>query len=329
MLEDTVQTLATDPPLPEELPAELTSPELPDDATLPEPPVEVEASGSGTDDLGVVLQPPTPAAAEEEVSLEETGSEDRLIITDVTIHANSIPEPETQEVEAAAVEEEPTTATLEEEHLDEVVVDEVQIQEELEISTIATETTEEKGLPAPVPPLDAVDIASEVSEPEAAEKGPVGEELVEGAEEESNLTGVPSADKEVNPEEPAEDGDINVVLTYPEEPIFEEGGMEEVTESEGLEVKESPPEIPAVEEEAPDAPEISTEDLTEDEILLVNNDGEPEPPATDFLTPAQPTALSPERESPFTRISDADPVSEGQPDIIIPSVVEVTENNLC
>ncbi|XP_038575837.1 interphotoreceptor matrix proteoglycan 2-like [Micropterus salmoides] len=226
LLEDTVQTLATDPPLPEELPAELTSPELPDDATLPEPPVEKKK------------------------------------------------------------------AYLPQSHLP-----------------------------------DAVDIASEVSEPEAAEKGPVGEELVEGAEEESNLTGVPSADKEVNPEEPAEDGDINVVLTYPEEPILEEGGMEEVTESEGLEVKESPPEIPAVEEEAPDAPEISTEDLTEDEILLVNNDGEPEPPATDFLTPAQPTALSPERESPFTRISDADPVSEGQPDIIIPSVVEIQTPN--
>lgn len=324
-----MQTPAVENHPPEELPAELPSHELPEDVTLPEPPVEVEASGSGTDDLEDLLQPPTPTAEEEEeVSLEETGSEDGLITEDVTIKADAISEAESEEVEVAAVGEEPTMATVEDEHLDEVVVNEAETPEELEISTIATETTEEGSLPALVPPPEGVDVASESSEPEAAETGllPVGEGSVEGTEEETNLTDVPPADEEVNPE-PVEDADINVVLTYPEEPVFEEGGMEEVTESEGQEVKvETAAEAPAVEDETPDAPEISTEDLTEDEILLVDKD-ELEPPVMDSLSPPQPTALSPERESPFTRISDVEPASEGQPDIIIPSLVEVKQKN--
>ncbi|XP_044073771.1 interphotoreceptor matrix proteoglycan 2 [Siniperca chuatsi] len=325
LLEDTVQTPAVENPPPEELPAELPSPELPEGVTLPEPPVEVEASGSGTDDLEDLLQPPTPTTEEEEeVYLEETGSEDGLITEHVTIHADAISEAETEEVEVGAVGEEPTTATLEE---DDDVVNEAEIPEELEISTIATETTEEEGLHALVPPPEAVDVAS-ASQPEAAETGllPVGEDSVEATEEESNLTDVQSADEEINPEQPAEDAD-NVVLTYAEEPVFEEGGMEEATESEGQEVKEeTPPETPAIEEEAPEAPEISTEDLTEDEILLVYED-EPGPPVTDFLSPVQPTALSPERELPFTRTSDVDPASEGQPDIIIPSLEEIHTTN--
>ncbi|KAG8000519.1 Interphotoreceptor matrix proteoglycan 2 [Nibea albiflora] len=99
--------------------------------------------------------------------------------------------------------------------------------------------------------------------------------------------------------------------------------MEEATKMEDQEViEESLPEAPAVEEEVPEAPEISTEDLTEDEILPVSRE-ELEPPVTEILIPAQPTALSPEKESPFTRISDVQPATEGQPDIIIPSLVEI------
>lgn len=303
MLEDSVQTPVVETPPPEELPTELPSPELPEGVTLPEHPVEVEASGSGTDNLETLLRPSTPTAAAE----EETVSEDGLITEDVTINADAISEAETKEVEAAAVEEEPTTATLEEEHLDEVVVKETEIPEEPEISTIAGETTEDERLPALVPPPEAVDVASEASEPEAAETGllPVGEDSVEGTEEESNLTDVPPA----------------------EEATEKEGQeVKEETAPEAPPVEEEAPEAPAVDEEAPEAPQISTEDLTEDEILLVNKD-EPEPPVTDSLSPVQPTALSPERESPFTRISDVNPASEGQPDIGIPSLVEVKQNN--
>ncbi|KAI3355843.1 hypothetical protein L3Q82_004406 [Scortum barcoo] len=314
LLEDTVQTPAVENPPPEERPAELPSSEQPEDVTLPEPPVEVEASGSGTDELEDLVQPSILTAEGENVSLEET----------VTIKADAISEAALEEVEVAA----PTIPTVEEEHQDEGVVNEAEIPEELEISTIATETTEEEGLPAIIPPPEAVDVASESTELGAAETGllPVGEGSVEGTKEESNLTDLPPADEEVKPE-PVEDGDTNVVLTYPEEPVLEEGGMEVVTESEGPEVKvETAPEAPAGENEMPEAPEISTEDLTADEILLVDKD-ELEPPVTDSLIPPQPTALSPERESPFTRISDVDPASDGQPDLIMPSLVEIQTTN--
>lgn len=307
------------PPPPEELPAELPSPELPEGATLPEPPVEVEASGSDTKDLEDLLQPAAPTAAAVEVSPEETSSEEGLIIESVTVIADTISDAETKEVDFALVREEPTTAILEE-----VVVNKAEIPEELEVSTVAAETTEEEVLPALVEPPEAVDVASEASEPEAADVDlpSVDEDSVEVTEEESNLTDVPSAD--VDPEQPAEEADVNVVLTYPEEPVLEE----EATVSEGPEViEESVPEAPPIEEEGPAVPEISTEDLTEDEIILVNQD-EPEPPVTDPLIPAQPTALSPERESPFTRISIVDAAPEGQPDIIVPSLVEVKQNYL-
>ncbi|XP_036966828.1 interphotoreceptor matrix proteoglycan 2 [Acanthopagrus latus] len=334
LLEDTMQTPAVETPPPEELPAELPAPELSEDVTLPQPPVEVEASGSGTDDLGDLLRPSTPTAEEEEtgeveeereeeeevVSLEKTGSEDGLITEDATIMADAISEAETEEAEVAAVEEEPTT--LEQEPLEEVAVN--KIPEELEISTVASETAEEESLSALVPPPEAVEVESEASEPEAADTGllPVDDESSENIEEESNLTDVPPADEEVNPEQPAEDASPT-----PEEAVFEEAGVEEATEIEEQEVKgETLPEAPAVEEEAPAAPEISTEDLTEDEIIVVNQD-EPEPPVIEVLSPANPTALSPERESPFTRISDVDPATEGQLDVIVPSLSEIQTTN--
>ncbi|XP_032385890.1 interphotoreceptor matrix proteoglycan 2 [Etheostoma spectabile] len=288
LLWNTVQTPVVKKKTPAELPAELPSPELPKGVTVPEPPVEVEASGLGTEDLEVLLQPSISTEEEKEVSFAETGSEDWLITEDVNINAGATSEAETEEVEVAAVGEEPTTSTLEEEHLDEVIVNETEIPEGLEFFTIATETIEKEGPPALVSPTAAVDVASKESELQTGETDllPVGKDL-EGTEEE--FTDVPSTDEEVNPEQPVEDTDIN---------NFEAGGIEEVTESEG--------QAPPVEEEGPAAPEISTGDLTDDEILLVN------------MRPAQPTALSPERESPFTRISDV-----AQTDIIIPSMVEI------
>ena len=235
LLEDTVQTPAVENPPPEELPAELPSTELPEDVTLPEPPMEVEASGS---DLENLLQP--------------------------------IP-----------------------------VLEDVEIPEVTESSPIVTETTEEESLPALVPPPEAVDVAGEAAEAESAETG---------------LFSVDGESVEV----------ITESVTV-EESVIEDHDLEEAAaESEGQEVKvdlESP-EAPVVENQATGAPSISTEDLTEDEVLLVNMDEE-EPPGTDSLNPAQPTALSPERESPFTSVSDMDPASEGLPDIFIPSLVEV------
>ncbi|AWP13380.1 putative interphotoreceptor matrix proteoglycan 2 [Scophthalmus maximus] len=330
LLEDTVQTPAVENPIPEELPAELPSPELPEDFTLPEPPVEIEASGLDLQDL---LQPTTAGIEEEDkeeeeeeeeeedegVSLAETATEDELITADVAVDAGDV-----SDSVSNAVEEEPTAAdkvTLEDLPI-EVVENEVEIREELESATITT--TEEESLPALVPPPEAVDIVSEASEPESAETDllPVDEESMEGTIEDSDLTDVPPAHEETNPEEAA----ISVVFENlepsenGEESVFEDHGVEEATQSEGQEVmvdSETPEET-----EAPGAPSISKEDLTEDEVLLVNKD-ESEPPVTDSLSPVQPTALSPERESPFTRVSEANPAPEGQPDIFIPSLVEI------
>lgn len=322
LLEDTAQTPVEENPLPEELPAELPSPEAAEVVTLPEPPVEVEASGSG--DLEELLQPTTPAEAE--VSVEETGSDDGPITEDAELNelpADNVSEAITEEVEVAAVEEEPTMATLDEEQLNEA-----EIPEEPEISTVASETTEEEveeeeeeveeeveeeeeGLPAEVPPPEPADVANEASETDLL---PVGDNSAEDTEE--------AEPEDVNPEPPAEEADVNAE-TYPEAPVLEEVNVEEVTEIIDHEVKEEiVPEAPAAEEKVSDAPQISTEDLAEDEILLVNQDL-PEPLATDYLSPAPPTALSPERESPFTRISDVNPATEGQPHIILTPLVEV------
>nr|XP_040057780.1 interphotoreceptor matrix proteoglycan 2 isoform X5 [Gasterosteus aculeatus aculeatus] len=282
LLDDTLQTPAVES-RPEELPAE-----LPEDVTLPEPPVEVEASGLTTDDPEDLLHPSTPTE-EGEVSVKETAAEDGPI---------------TEDVRVAAVGEEPTVAALE----DEVVVSEEEIPEELEISTTAAETVAE-GLPVLVPPAEAADVESE-AEPEAAETGllPGGEDPVEGTEE-SSPTDVPSAEEEVNPKQPVEEADIDKVGPYPEEHVVavEDGSMEEESEGHGVR-KETPPEAPPAEDLATAAPGISTEDLAEDEVLLVTRDQ---------LRPA------PESESPFTQISEVDLSSEGQPDVIIPLLVEI------
>lgn len=327
MLEDIVQTPAIDNPLPEEPPPELPSAELPEDITLPEPPVEPEAPGSGTGDLGDLLQPTTPTE-EEDMPLEESVSEVGLVTEHAHTDADAISEAETKNVEGLGEQQNAVdTLTLEERNPADVGANEAEIPEELEITTIRTETTEE-GLPTLVPPPGAVDVVSEASEPDAAEIGhfPVDEGSVEGTAEDSNVSHVSPVDKEVNFEQSEEDAPTDVVLASHEpsgtgdESVFEDGGVEETTETKGPEVREAPeaPEAPGEAIEATEAPLISTDELTEDEILLVIKE-EPEPP----VSPAQPTTLSPERESPYTYTSDIIPASEGQPDIIIPSLIEV------
>uniref|UniRef100_UPI003AB0B653 interphotoreceptor matrix proteoglycan 2 n=1 Tax=Centroberyx gerrardi TaxID=166262 RepID=UPI003AB0B653 len=329
LLEDAMQSPDEERPPPEELPAEPPSPELPEVVTLPEPPVEIEASGSGTGDLEDILWPSTTTAEEE--TLEE----------EVAVEVDAISEEET--VEDVAVGEGPAAedvATVEEageEHLLEVVLSAAEVPQELEISTITTETVEEEDLAALVPAPEIVEESID-SESEPAEVGllPVSDGSVEGTAEDLNIPDVPPAVEEVPPDQPEDDAAINMVPAYPEpseyeeeeEPVVEEDTVEVATEKEGQLVPEgAAPEAPVVEEEAPEAPEISMEDLTEDEILLVDKDV-PEPPATDSPSPAQPTALSPEKESPFTRISDIRPVVEWHPDISITVEVQTSEVGL-
>lgn len=291
------------PPL-EELPAELPVPEVAEIiVTLPEPPVEVEASGSGQPED---LPQPTAAAEEpaEEVPPEKIGSEDA---------SDDGLEVAIEEVEAAVVEEENTVANPGEEQ-----------PNILEVSTASSGTIEEeekevekegeKGLPAHVPPPEHMDVASESSETDLL---PAGHDSAEDNSEHSDPS---DGDTEPAAEEPRSD----VGAQPPVAPLLEEVAVDETAEVIGQEVDEEVvSEAPQLEEKVSEAPQISTDDLTEDEILLVNQDL-PEPLATEYLSPEPPTALSPEKESPFTRIADVSAAAtEGHPRIVITPLVEV------
>lgn len=302
LLEDTVQTATVENLPPEEVPAEVSSPELPDVVTLPEPPVEVEDSGSGD------LEPLKPAApTKADVSAEHIEPSDGLVTGDDAIEADAILVVEKAEAEITTVEE----AAIQ--MVDEEQINEMEIPEELEITTTASKTTYEEDLPALVLPPEAVDLTKEVPEPSETASAPVDK----GSEEDSNFSAEQAA------EEPGEDANVDIVLTNADVPVLEEDGMEAAAESEGEEVmEETLPEAPAIETEGSESPQILAEDLAEDEFLLVNRD-ETEPPMLDVVSHAQPTVLSPERESPFTRISDINPVTKEHPHVIIPSLVEV------
>ncbi|XP_055727640.1 interphotoreceptor matrix proteoglycan 2-like [Salvelinus fontinalis] len=219
-------TVSTESPLLEDLPTDPTSPEQPEGATLPEPPVEIEASGSGVKVLkDLHFQPEEEEAIEEEPAPEE----------ELTIEEKVVPE-------EVIIEEDIQTEEAE------VVVSEEDMVEE--------ETVEVPDSGGPNPPAIAT----------------------------------------LPPDEPEEE--TNVVLAYPEIPEYGveieslEGPITEkpVTKEDALEVEEE-----VAEEVVVEVPDISEEDLVEDEILLVD---EAAPEAT------HTTPLSAEKESPFTRVSD-------------------------
>ncbi|XP_076018051.1 interphotoreceptor matrix proteoglycan 2-like [Genypterus blacodes] len=213
-------------------------------AKEPEPPLDLEALGSGAGELEELLQ---PSVVEEESSLVD--------------------------IEAAAVIEEP---------------------EEIP----AEETTENEDLPPLMPAVDETsDLASEP-----------GQSSINEGKEELNLPDVSLVDAEVNLEQPED----NVVLVYPEPSEY--GG--EVAE---MERQETAPEVLVVDEEAQETPGISTEELTEDEIILVA-------PVAD--SDSQPTALSPEGDSPFTHVDGNSPFIEEHLDIGVPAIVETQTANV-
>ncbi|XP_077392130.1 interphotoreceptor matrix proteoglycan 2 isoform X2 [Festucalex cinctus] len=122
--------------------------------------------------------------------------------------------------------------------------------------------------------------------------------------------------------EAAEEGDSK----HLEEPLVEEAGMEEATESEGKTPEEAPGSVPVSLEEPPEVSEIASDDVADDDILLVNKDT-PESSVNVPLSPAQPTAMSAEKDSPFTRVADVNTAVEGQPDIDMPSLVEIQNSD--
>lgn len=303
LLEDIVQTPADEKPPPEEVPAEIPSPELPDVIALPEPPVEVEASGSG--DLEEPLKPAAPTEADG--SVEHMEPPDGLVTGDGVIKA------EAELVEEAAVQ------TVD----DEEQMNGKEVLEEFEATATASESTYEEGLPAVVLPPEAVDLTNEARE-ETSETSSAPAD--ESSEEDSNFSALAPTGKVDNVEEPGEEpgeeGNVDGVSTSPDVAVLKEDGVEAAAESEGEEVMEEKlPEAPAVETEGSESPQILTEDLAEDEILLVNRD-ETGPPVIDESR-APPTVPSPVRESPFTHVADINPVTQEHPHVNVPSLLEV------
>ncbi|XP_053732759.1 interphotoreceptor matrix proteoglycan 2 isoform X1 [Synchiropus splendidus] len=260
LLEEKVETpAAVEIPKPEELPAEVLSHELHETMLLPEPPLEIEASGSGTDDLSDLLWPTTEEESEEGVSED-------VALTDVILDDDS-------EGHTEDVSDDGTTVEVLEEHSEES-----DVQEELEISTISTETIEEESLPALIPPPDAAEVLREEPSLPPVEAAVMDQESVVEEATESSAHNVPTTAV----------AEILVAVDVP-----------------------------------PESPQISTQDLTEDEIILVNQE-EAGPPS---VSPVQPTVLSPERESPFTRVSDVNPAPDEHPEIFITSVLEIQTTN--
>lgn len=86
----------------------------------------------------------------------------------------------------------------------------------------------------------------------------------------------------------------------PEELLVEEPGVEEAAESDGQTPEEAPASAPVPLEEPPESSEIASDDIADDDILLVNQDA---PSVRIPLSPAPPTAMSAEKESTFTEVS--------------------------
>ncbi|XP_062312193.1 interphotoreceptor matrix proteoglycan 2 [Osmerus eperlanus] len=308
LVENTVDT-ATPPawaPPADDLPWDTADPEPPEDPTLAEPPLEIEASGSGADldDL------PFTSTTEETPAEEDTTEEDTA----------------PREVIIEKEEGEPLPGGTTEE---EAGQEEADTSEELEVSTITTETVEEdeaaaafvpiatqtQEAPVLVEPLEPV-VGEEIGLLPDTVEDPSGVEISSPPEPEPGLgsnevlpypdTPWEEQEEDVEVEEP-----IMTVLTVAPpvvEPIVEDV-VEVVIEEGPEEEEEEGPEEEDPEEsqgeasvEAPEE-EISEEDLVEDEILLVDEPAQDMPVAY-TLSPAHPTLLSPERESPFTRVSD-------------------------
>lgn len=182
--------------------------------------------------------------------------------------------------------------------------------------------------------------AEEVQHPPAGDEDrDLGEVLVNQVSED---LGVPttllpeSAEPVETPEEPPHTDVMpaNEVVTHiPEEnesvsvhlepPTFEEVNLDEtIIREEGNVMEDMFSVAPTVEERVAQATKISNEDLTEDEILLLDKNI-PEPPVTDHPDPEKPTVLTPGGESAFTVVSIIHPDSEDLPVPAVTSVVEV------
>ena len=289
---------------------------------LPELPLESEASGSDPDD------PPSssktsPTTEAEEIS-ETTDEEHGLISSqeETTISENV---PVEHEVMTEVTEEEVQESIARGDKTEEVLNVE-DIPQEIEISTVVMEPIEDEELP--------VSVVSEEALNPATSAGPVvlpdnHEPSAEVTVEAPEVSESPPAVEEELAEQLADLPAINVMLAPPygegkEGPMVAGNEIRAVTEQESEEEQDKViPDALPVEEEASEGPgSFISGDLTVDEILLVNQDL-PEPPVSHPLHPVPPTAPSPERESPFTRISGAVPPVDERSDMEMSITMEV------
>ncbi|CAL8266445.1 unnamed protein product [Lota lota] len=300
--EDLSLTTAPESPPPEMLPCEVLpcevpSSERPEVITHPEPPVESEASGLEPDD------PPSSFETFTTTKLKEDSSEttdDGLIGSqeEIAISENILVEQEILTDVQEEVGQESIAESVGEDK--EEVLNVEDIPQEIEINTAVTETIQEE---------DHV-LSVVVTTPAILE-------------EEEDL---PAINVMPDPPEETANGEVK---EEGEDPVVTGKETGDVTEQENEEVLvEVIPKDPEVEEKASDGLGIFVSgDLTVDELLLVNQN-EPEPPVTHSLHPVPPTALSPERESPFTRISDVVPAVDELSDMEVSIIMDTTEVDL-
>ncbi|XP_071003344.1 interphotoreceptor matrix proteoglycan 2-like [Oncorhynchus clarkii lewisi] len=277
-------TVAIESPPPELLPADPVSPEQPEGTTLPKPPLEIEASGSGVDRLeDLPFQPeeeeePSPAAEEEHTIEEEVVLEKVIIEEEILTEETESEVPEEEQVEEEAVEvpeeeevkeeamEVPEEEEVKEEAMEvpgeeeEVVeVPEEEVVEEEVVEVPEEEVVEEEAVEVPEEEEveeEVVEVPEEEEEAvEVPEEEEVEEEAVEVPEEEEEAVEVPEEEEEaveVSDEEEVEEE----VVEVPEEEVVEEAAVE-VPEEE--EVEEEAVEVPEEEEEAVEVPEEEEE----------------------------------------------------------------------
>ncbi|KAK6309675.1 hypothetical protein J4Q44_G00195560 [Coregonus suidteri] len=261
-------TVATESPPLEHLPADPTSPEQPEGTTLPEPPLEIEASGSGVDGLEVLsFQPEEEEAVEEEpapAADEELTVDEEVILEEVIIEEEIL----TEEAEAEVPEEEEAVEVPEEEEAVEIPEEEeaAEVPEEEEAVVVPEEEEVEEEAEAEVPEKEKVEEeAVEVPEEEEAAEVPEEEEAVEVPEEEEVEE---EAEAEVPEKEKVEEEAVEVPEEEEAAEVPEEEEAVEVPEEEEVE-EEAEAEVPEkekVEEEAVEVPEDEeVEEIPEEE----------------------------------------------------------------
>ncbi|XP_054642048.1 interphotoreceptor matrix proteoglycan 2 isoform X2 [Dunckerocampus dactyliophorus] len=173
--------------------------------------------------------------------------------------------------------------------------------------------SQEEGTTLPEPPVAVEasgtgDLDNLLWWPDNTTPAAAGAEDVVILEEEHLDSGVVT--EELLTSESAEEGFVPSAADVAGEAV-EEGESKHPEEVEAT----APEEAPASVEKPPEASEIATDDLADDYILLVNRDR----PET--------TSVSAEKESPFTLVPEIKSALEEQTDLVIPSLVETTNED--